>query len=98
MIPAWKWKYLEGPFDLFWNSKSLQEMDEYAVSYLEDAIRICHFLFLHAYTPRPNLRVHRPEDLRNWITASGVCKECFFSTNLFAGSGGVDMLFEKTGQ
>lgn len=96
MIPSWKWKYLEGPFDLFWNSKSLQEMNEYAACYLEEAIRVCHFLFLHAYTPRPILGVHRPEDLRNWVMDSGLCKECFFSKNLFAGSEGFDMLFEKT--
>lgn len=97
IIPSWKWKYLEGPFDLFWNSKSLQEMNEYAACYLEEAIRICHFLFLHAYTPRPGLRVHRPEDLRNMIMNSRLCTECFFSKNFFAESEGIDMLFEKTG-
>lgn len=94
IVPAWKWPYLDDKYDLFWNSKSLQEMNDNAAPYIDCAVASCKRIFLHAYsTPRKD--VHSPASLRELVASSLLMKEIMYEEDLYAGRGSISMMFEK---
>lgn len=94
MVPAWKWPQLSDQFDLFWNSKSLQEMNESTSHYIDRAVGSCGHLFLHAYSTSKK-GVHSPEYLREKIAASPLVKELMWEEDLYAGLNSMSAMFEK---
>ncbi len=95
MLPAWKWALIDDEFDLFWNSKSLQEMNENAANYLQMVTKHCRSLFLHAYTS-PKGKTPPPGFLRDIVMQTGAFREVLCEEDLYAGRNSLSMLFHKT--
>jgi putative sugar O-methyltransferase len=94
IVPAWKWPFLADEFDLFWNSKSLQEMNENADKYIANAINSCQHVFLHAYSTGKS-GVHNPAYLREKVMTVPVMRELMWEKDLLAGKDSMSMLFKR---
>ncbi len=96
IVPAWKWKDFTDHFDLFWNSKSLQEMNDNARPYLHMAMKSCRQLFLHVYAA-PREGIHHPDVLKAIVAEAGSFRQLMYEANLFENRGGVNMAFRREG-
>lgn len=94
IVPAWKWKDFRDSFDLFWNSKSLQEMNDNAKSYLQVAMDTCRHLFLHVYDA-PRAGIHQPQYLKALITEAHTFQEELYEENMVENRSGINMAFVK---
>jgi len=95
IVPSWNWPHLRGTADLFWNSKSIQEMEGHAPVFMRRALENSRCLFLHAYGKKKVGRVHQPEDLRNMVLANGGFREVFFEPDLYAWQNSISMMFVR---
>lgn len=93
IVPTWKFQYINSSFDLFWNSKSLQEMNvETILRYGKMVKKLSDKIFLHAYhQPKPPAFNHEfllrlfEKELRYTLLNS--------EKDYYAGKNSVNMLF-----
>ena len=95
LIPAWKFHHVDSKFDLFWNSKSLQEMDEATIiSYGSMIKKMVDKTFLHAYhEPKPPAFDH--EALRKLFVADMGYTLKVTEKDHYAGKNSVNMVFTR---
>jgi putative sugar O-methyltransferase len=94
IVPNWKRPCLNDKFDLFWNAKSIQEMDNNAQCQLEMNTKQSENIFLHVYSPSKP-KVHTPDDLRRMANRLGTHKEILFESDLFSGKDGYNIIFSR---
>lgn len=95
ILPAWKVPLIMDRFDMFWNSKSLQEMNDNAQNYIDGFAGRSRRMFLHVYRP-PRAGIHSPELLRQMVEKNGGMKTVLCEDDLFAEKRSVCMLFENS--
>ena len=76
IVPPWKSYFLVDQFDLFWNSKSVQEMNENAKHHISLIAKKCDHAFFHVYkVGEQKLGLIHPPEYINEIVANLGFKE-----------------------
>jgi len=70
IMGSWQWPILRDTFDLVWNARSVQEMDEQAEPCIRRMMARGRNLLLHTYLPgKPGIHSHA--QLRQWVQDAG---------------------------